>query len=222
VVWHDDTPGNAEVYFKRSVDRGLNWSAGRRLTNTPGVSNHPAIAVDGSNIYVVWADNTPGNSEIYFKRSVDGGVTWKTAQRLTKTAGISQHPAVGVDGVKIYLAWSDNTPGNPEIYFKRSVDAGSVWKADQRLSEEYGASYFPAMGMDGGNIYLVWANDPLTRLGPEIHLKRSIDRGLTWKMDRRLTKTGCNLPAIAVDDSNIYVVWEHDFDELYFKKGVLD
>jgi Tol biopolymer transport system component len=220
VVWQDDTPGNSEVYLKRSVDGGVTWTADQRLTNNAGISQHPIIAVDGSNIYVAWADNRPGNSEVYLKRSVDGGVTWTADQRLTNNAGISQNPAIAVDGSNIYVVWHDQTPGNPEIYFKRSVDGGIAWTADQRLTEENGASCFPVIAVDGSNIYVVWANDP--GLGPEIYFKRSVDGGVTWKVNRKLTKTRHYFPAIAVDGSNIYVVWEYDFDEIYFKKGVLD
>jgi hypothetical protein len=42
----------------------------KRLTNTAGDSWSPLIAVDGSNIYVVWCDSTPGNGEIYFRKGV--------------------------------------------------------------------------------------------------------------------------------------------------------
>ncbi len=40
----------------------------QRLTNNAGDSLSPAIAVDGSNIYVVWQDDTRGDPEIYFKK----------------------------------------------------------------------------------------------------------------------------------------------------------
>ena len=47
---------------------GDTWSTNRRLTNNAGASFSPAIAVYGSNIYVVWQDNTRGDPEIYFKK----------------------------------------------------------------------------------------------------------------------------------------------------------
>jgi hypothetical protein len=73
VVWHDDTPGNEEVYYKRSTDGGTAWSAAQRLTWMPGASYNPTIAIDSSNaIHVVWQDDTPGNEEVYYKRSTDG------------------------------------------------------------------------------------------------------------------------------------------------------
>ena len=49
---------------------GDTWTTNKQITNTLGDSKYPAIAVDGSNIYVVWTDRTPGNLEIYFKKGV--------------------------------------------------------------------------------------------------------------------------------------------------------
>ena len=83
--------------------------------------------MDGSNIYVVWDDNTPGNYEIYFKKSDDGGVTWTTAKGLQTMQVPLYDPAIAVDGSNIYVVWDDDTPGNGEIYFKKSDDGGATW-----------------------------------------------------------------------------------------------
>jgi len=44
------------------------WTPSQGLPWTTGDSKFPAIAVDSSgNLHVVWWDDTPGNSEIYYK-----------------------------------------------------------------------------------------------------------------------------------------------------------
>jgi len=223
VVWNDDTPGNPEIYFKKSVDGGATWTT-KRLTNNAGGSYASAIAVDASNIYVVWDDDTPGNCEIYFKKSDDGGATWTTDKRLTNNAGYSQYPAIAVDGSNINVVWNDDTPGNPEIYFKKSVDGGVTWTTNKRLTTNLGESWYPAIAVDGSNIYVVWYDD--TPGNSEIYFKKSDDGGATWTTNKRLTNNAgySQSPAIAVDASNIYVVWDDDTPgncEIYFKKGVL-
>ncbi|OGW52571.1 MAG: hypothetical protein A2Y81_02475 [Nitrospirae bacterium RBG_13_43_8] len=226
VVWCDDTPGNYEIYFKMSDDGGTTWTTNERLTWNTGYSQSPAIAVDGSNIYVVWYDYTPGNYEIYFKKSDDGGTTWTKNMNLTNNESYSFLPAVAVDGSNIYVVWYDETPGNPEIYFKKSDDGGTTWTTNERLTNNYGYSYVPAIAVDGQNIYVVWENYLLTPANYEIYFKKSEDGGVTWSGNKRLTNnTGdSRYPAIAVDGSNIYVVWQNFMPasanyEIYFNKG---
>src|SRR4030043_459614 len=197
VVWQDNIPDllNEEINFKRSVDGGVTWKTNKRLTNNAGYSQDPAIAVDGLNIYVVWEDTTPGNYEIYFKKSVDGGATWETNKRLTSNAGVSYAPAIAVDGSNIYVVWQDNTQGDEEIYFKRSVDGGVTWKTDKNLANNADDSRYPAIAVYGPNIYVVWQD--ATPGNNEIYFKKSGDRGTTW-ITKRLTNDalGSMYPAI--------------------------
>ena len=175
VVWEDNTPDllNKEIYFKKSVDGGVTWKTDKRLTNNAGDSRYPRIAVDGSNIYVVWTDYTPGAPEIYFKKSDDGGATWRTNKRLTNNAGYSYAPAIAVDGSNIYVVWTDDTPGNLEIYFKKSTDGGSTWKQTRLTNDSLGSQY-PAIAADGSNVYIVWQNFISMPPNYEIYFKKGV------------------------------------------------
>ncbi len=162
MVWQDDTPGNSEIYYKRSTDGGATWTWATRLTWTAGASYNPAIAIDSAdNIHVVWDDWTPGNSEIYYKRSTDGGATWTWAKRLTWTQGDSLRPDIAIDSTNnIHIVWDDRTPGNSEIYYKRSTDGGATWSADMILTNTLGNSRRPAIAIDlVDNIHVVWDDD---------------------------------------------------------------
>ena len=53
VVWRDNRDGNYEIYYKRSTDGGVSWEADTRLTNNPGISEHPSVSVSGSAVHVV-------------------------------------------------------------------------------------------------------------------------------------------------------------------------
>jgi len=123
VVWRDDTPGNAEIYYKGSTDGGTTWSAVKRLTWTSGESLYPAIGIDSMDaIHVVWHDDTPGNREIYYKRSQDGGETWSGSQRLTWALSWSVYADIAIDSSNaIHVLWEDyrEGTGNGEIFYKR-------------------------------------------------------------------------------------------------------
>jgi hypothetical protein len=121
VIWSDNSPGNNEIYYKKSPDKGVTWAPLRKLTWTAGESAYPRIVFDAwDNIHLVWMDNTPGNAEIYYKVSTDGGVSWSAAQRLTSTSGNSFNPFLAVDTYgNLHVVWHDDTPGNFQIYYKK-------------------------------------------------------------------------------------------------------
>jgi len=121
VVWHDYSPGFPEIFQRKSTDAGTTWPTLKRLSWTSSYSMDPAIAAGPSgNLYVVWYDTTPGYNEIYYVRSTNGGGTWEAAQRLTWTAYDSEEPDVVIDPFGyVHVVWHDETPGNPEIFYKR-------------------------------------------------------------------------------------------------------
>jgi len=228
VVWQEYTPGDFEIYYKRSTDKGTSWSAAKRLTWNSAASSNPAIAVDISNtIHVVWSDYTPGNSEIYHKKSTDGGTTWSAATRLTSTLDESSYPDIAIDSSgTIHVVWYDYTPKNYEIYYIQSTDGGTTWSAVQRLTWTAGWSFYPAIAIDSDNaIHVVWQDN--TPGNYEVYYKRSTDGGATWSAAKRLTWTSAEptFPhiAIAIDSSKtIHVVWD-DYApgnfEVYCMKG---
>ena len=127
---------------------GFTWTTNKRLSATAD-NCCPVIAVDRSNIYVVWT-----NGKIYFKRSVDGGVSWEKDMLLTNNSFVFHQPAIAAKGSNIYVIWTSG-----EVYFKRSVDGGVTWKPDMRLTNNAGSAGNEAIAVDGSNIYVVWHDD---------------------------------------------------------------
>jgi hypothetical protein len=110
-----------EIYYKRSTDGGATWEADVRLTNAPGPSQRPSIAVSGNSLYVVWFDGRDGNDEVYHKASHNGGRSWGPDERLTDDPADSIRPAVSVSHSSVHVVWSDGRDGNAEIYYKRKA-----------------------------------------------------------------------------------------------------
>jgi len=161
VAWQNDGPGNPDIFFSRSSDKGATFSTPKNLSNSPGRSNAPQIKVDaGGNINVVWADNNPPdfNPDVFFVRSSDGGATFSAAQNVSQNSGFSSNPWLTVDaGANINVAWEDNTPGNRDIFFARSTDSGTTFSPPVNLSGDPGLSLAVQIAADkNGNINVAW------------------------------------------------------------------
>ena len=211
VVWYDGVTvgeGNWEIYYKRSTDKGLTWSDDVNLSNDEFISYNPAIAISGSYVHVAWYDNRDGNWEEYYKRSIDGGITWGPVIRLTNDNAGSGHCSIAASGLNVHLVWYDTRDGNYEIYYKRSIDGGNNWSADLRLSNTAAESYQPAVAVSGSVVHVVWYDG--TNGKWEIYYKRSTDGGITWGADTRLAnnrKKDFMCPTLAVSGSNVHIVW---------------
>jgi hypothetical protein len=202
------------------------WEPDARLTNDPFSSitltsnNAHAIATSGDTLHVVWYENRDGNCEIYYKRSIDGGLTWGEDIRLTNAPDNSWDPSISVSGSVVHVVWEDHRDSDWEIYYKRSTDGGNNWGSDTRLTYSTGNTWYPALAISGELVHLVYYD--YCNGWWEIYYKRSTDGGLTWESDTRMT----NDPAmslyasVAVSGPVVHVVWTDIRDgngEIYYK-----
>lgn len=132
VVWLDTRDGNYEIYYKRSSDNGISWSADTRLTNSAPNSWYPSVASFGGIVHVAWWDqiNIPvGNNEIYYKRSTDAGASWETDIRLTNDDSYSRYTSVTASGQGAHVVWCDYRDGIG-IWYKNNPIGNTIAAVD--------------------------------------------------------------------------------------------
>lgn len=105
----------------------------------------PALAIEGSGaVDVAWDDARNGDSDVFFRRSVDGGQTFSALLRLNDDRlhnGVSQylpHLAVSPQG-RIDAVWYDrrNDAGEnigTDVYYTYSADGGRAFARNVRLT----------------------------------------------------------------------------------------
>jgi len=227
VVWYDSTPGNPEIYYKKSTDGGTTWTPNQRLTWTPEYSRYPAMAADSSGcLHLAWEDLSSGLSDMYYKKSTDGGATWTASRRITWTSSDYFEPAIAVDSSNSpHVVWNAGPPGNEEVYYRKNTDGGATWAASQNLSLNSGGSYCPAIAVGpADNLHLVWFD--YTPGNAEIYYKKGSADGGAWASNQRITWTSGNSmsPAVAVDSWGvIHVVWDDNTPgnvEIFYKKYI--
>ncbi len=123
-----------EIYLLSSSNGGDSWSSAVNITNNSGNSNTPWIMANGEFIYFTWSDNTHSapaydNSDIFFKWSPDGGVTWLDSMNLSANPETSSRPRIcyGWDGpigdpfLMLSVIWYDYSLGAAEILARNGL-----------------------------------------------------------------------------------------------------
>ncbi|MEX2274782.1 MAG: sialidase family protein [Actinomycetota bacterium] len=76
--------GRQRQFVRSSTDSGQTWSPRLRLSPKRANAISPAAAGTGSgDIRLWWMDTRTGRLNVWFRRSLDGGLTWGPAKRLS-------------------------------------------------------------------------------------------------------------------------------------------
>jgi pimeloyl-ACP methyl ester carboxylesterase len=134
------------------------WSNAINISGNTGSSYRPAIVVDSANtIHVVWSDNTinyPGNSEILYRKSSDGGATWSLAQNLSNSANSSLQPVIAAAGPSaIAVAWIDGGRISARIW------NGTTWSPSTQLTTGTATTQQLSIAINQGGVALVAWNE---------------------------------------------------------------
>ena len=180
---------NQNVWFDRSIDGGVSWGTDVRVNDIAGSADSPlnsdppvlpamAVAANGTT-YVVWEDyrnarpgGTPnGNMDIMFSRSSDGGVTWSAARRLNDDATTARQwmPDLAIDpSGGIHVAWMDQRESTRHVYYVSSMDGGTTWAPNLRVTDAgtpfsftRPGDYLDIESDSAGTIHVVWTDGRL-------------------------------------------------------------
>jgi hypothetical protein len=239
VVWCD-YQNYPKVYYRNSTDNGETWNPQRQMTPVGLNSYSPRIYVNNSNVHIFWYDERDGSDgEIYYRRSLNGGITFDNGQGLDEDRRITFSPAsiggpwVGGDGSNISIVWYDERGGNWQVYWMISKDNGFTWEdglgtpnVGRKISNSVDASSSPSIAVDSSDIYIVWSEQHWP--GPEYRLyyRNSTDMGVTWGNIQLLSGPTPLINNADIDASgdNISIVWNDRRDDgtheqIYYKNS---
>jgi hypothetical protein len=194
----------------------------------------PEIEVAGNgNIYVVWEDIREGNWDIFFSRSITGGINWKDNLPVldnNPTGSYQRDPTLAIDPNNfLYLAYEENRNGDWDIYFTRSSDNGDTWSTQAPVHDILDPGntmqFNPSIAVDNlNNIYVAWTANTTTSW--DVYISKSTDMGATWSEQVKVNDDIGSLepeppsPSIDIDGKhNVYVVWEdkrEGTNDIYF------
>lgn len=219
---------DGDVYHRRSLDAGTNWSAPLRLSQVgrEEASDYPRLAVDANGgLHAAWTQlRRPAGwppSGGYYSRSVDGGQTW-TAPRLMigKDHG-SGGIAAMADG-RVHLVWNSvGTIG--ERLHQWSADGGVQWSEPQTIPLQFSGGFtgYPALAADATNtLHLVTGVTGAAGKHGEMYYA-AWDGGV-WSRDVLISqgaigRRAVERPSAALSGGNrLRVVYDDDTERIWF------
>jgi len=223
VVWYNDTDPSVdtsyEVTYCNSSDCGETWWPEQQLTPSNSKSSLPAgIAVNDTNIHIIFSDYYGGRFETRYLRSIDGGVSWDPLKNISKVNDGWNSDAYGIaiNNSHLHVVWrNEQDEGILEVYYKKSDDNGDTWGEEKRLSpKDNEVSEQPAISIDGDYVHVIY-RDERDHCGTysssdEIYYNSSTDGGNTWQISSdRLTvaENMSRIPSITTRDGYVHIVW---------------
>jgi len=204
LAWEDDRQGDDMIYFRRSTNNGLNWSAENPTGNNLGMVN-ASLCASGPVLLVAYADFW--NECVYFQRSTDYGNTW-LAKVGIPTPDVADAPCVACRDSVFHIVFCDGRNGHWDVWYRRSTDQGLTWSTDTCIMPDLYQTWTANIAVSEDNVHVVRGDMGMY----QVHYIASSDGGLTWSAERCLSESVPGSDAmhysVAVSDSTVHVIWD--------------
>jgi len=187
------------------------WTEDQRVSFSEYTTYSPRIALNGDTIHVVWYEY----SESFYKKSVDGGMTWEDSIMISNSDEItSRCPDVAVTDQNVYLVWEDwcSISQDCGIYFRKSTDGGETWLPIQPLAlagPDYYEYYRPTMVAKDSSVFVAFAKN--VDSDGMLKFKKSTDCGKTWSQEIHISDRAVegHWAKLVLNSVGLYVTYEN-------------
>lgn len=215
-------PNCADIFYRRSNDGGVHWSAPINLSNSYAGSVKPQIRVDErGGVHVVWEEGEdwyagagyPVSSMYIY--SPDSGKTWTTPVVFTAPNGASQQITMGIERQdELVVVW--RLPTDNKLYYQRSTDKGVSWSEPKPIPGVLAKEWEP-MSLDScdaatdssGNVHLLVLGR-LSELEEGLSLLHLVWDGTVWSSPTRVfvSTDPPEWPRVAIGGGNkLFATW---------------
>jgi len=197
--------------------------AWENISQTERDSYTPTIAADDNgNVYVVWADSTPGNAEILFAEKYANGI-WSEPSNISNSPSIDVVPFIDIDGFgNLHTCWWQIESGVPDArILYRMRDAAGVWQDSRILAQTTSSDSeyaLPRIICDSNsNVFVVWE-----AVGTLRYVYQA--PGDTWSDILTIPNSSAGNPAELATDpqSNLHIGWPGGSDQIKYQMRTSD
>ena len=141
-----------DIFVRYSHDAGDSWTEEDQLTSHHRV-HATRILWQGDSLHVVWEDWRGGQTDIYYMRSTDNGLTWEDEHRVEDDPGQSLNPDLFVVDETVHVVWrQDSGLDGRGLYYSRWEDELS----EIPTLSEWGMLIFALLLLAFGTLAVIW------------------------------------------------------------------
>ncbi|MEO0087752.1 MAG: sialidase family protein [candidate division WOR-3 bacterium] len=210
-----------DIYCSRSTNGGLSFEPEIMVNDTFPPAWQEALDItcspSGETVYVVWEDNRNCDWDIYFDKSIDGGISFGLDILVNDTNGLTGidqvHPSMAIDKKGwIYIVWRDYRDPGKGCYLAKSTDGGNSFCRPVKVSYLDASVDYPSIAVDDSNgVYVAWED---YGWGPtsKIIFGYSNNAGDTFiqniRVDGSQTWVRCARPTLCINErKEVFVAW---------------
>jgi hypothetical protein len=176
-------------------------AAGGTLGDAPGAQHSYDVVLArggvplGINVYAAWSQlvTASNQTEVYYRRSTDGGVTWGNIVSVTSGNGNKVKPMLAVaPGAgttdRIVVVYQTVTGGVRDIRVQISTNGTSFGAASAAL-DAAGDSFHHVVAISGSNCVVAWEKLDTTTLNRDVQSRTSTDGCATFNTETTINIT---------------------------------
>lgn len=165
LVYESCADGNCRIELIKSTDSFATVTKGGVASEGIAFSIRPTISAPGRGALFVAMSSALADGDLRFdiftSASFDDGMTFSPPKNISNNVEASTQPTIASNGQDVFVAWTERSSGNPEIFLARSQDRGANYGAPVNITNNVTISQQPTIGFDSnGALFLSLQDEP--------------------------------------------------------------
>jgi hypothetical protein len=156
LAWHDQRPGNSEIYFAAVDAAGVKLTADVRVSTSPARSWMPSIVWTGAGFAIAYTEDASTFANRVFLALVDADGAGAGGAPISDVSAWVGEAMASWSGDRLAVVWDDDRSGDRDIYTTFLSAAGVEQGPDARITATAEYSDEPFVAWNGAEYRLLW------------------------------------------------------------------